>query len=263
MNEIVSVIVPVYKVEKYLRKCVDSILNQSYRELDIILVDDGSPDNCGAICDEYAKKDNRVRVIHKSNGGLSSARNAALDVIKGSWVICVDSDDYVHHDMIKRLYEAAIDASAQISICSHYEEKGEKLLIADRVVDEIRVFDKIAALKKLIEDDDIRSYAWGKLYRAELFDGVRYPDGRNYEDIATTYYLFDKAEKIVKIPDYLYYYLQRPEGISFNKSTASWHKGCHASCIGQEERAEYFRLKGYKELYELSMAKSIDKLVKK
>ncbi|WP_051204844.1 glycosyltransferase [Butyrivibrio sp. VCD2006] len=255
MNEIVSVIVPVYKVEKYLRKCVDSILNQSYRELDIILVNDGSPDDCGAICDEYAEKDYRVRVIHKSNGGLSSARNAALDVIKGSWVICVDSDDYVHHDMIKRLYEAAIDASAQISICSHYEEKGEKLLIADRVVDEIRVFDKHTALKKLIEDDDIRSYAWGKLYRAELFDGVRYPDGRNYEDVATTYYLFDKAEKIVKIPDYLYYYLQRTDGISFNKSTASWHKGCHATCLGQEERTEYFRLKGYSDLYEFSMAK--------
>lgn len=255
MNDLISVIIPVYRVEEYIRKCLDSIVSQTYQELEIILVDDGSPDNCGMICDEYAERDNRVKVIHKSNGGLSSARNAALDVIKGNWVICVDSDDYVHPDMIRRLHEVAVCNSAQISICAHYEERGDKLLITQRVYDDIRIWDKKTALEKLVEDNDIKSYAWGKLYKAELFDGVRYPDGRNYEDIATTYFLFDKADKIVKIPDYLYYYLIRKDSISFNDSPQAWHKGCHASCLGQEERAEYFKSMGYTELYALSMSK--------
>ena len=255
MNDIISVIVPVYKVEKYLNKCLDSILKQSYSDLDIILVDDGSPDNCPRICDEYAEKDSRIRVIHKQNGGLSSARNAALEVLKGDWVICIDSDDYVHPDMIRRLHEAAITYSAQISICSHYEEFENQLLITQMVDDEVKIWDKKVALKKLVEDTELKSYAWGKLYRADLFHNIRYPDGRNYEDIATTYFLFDKAERIVKIPQYLYYYLIRKDSISFNNSTAAWHKGCHASCIGQEERAEYFKNNGYSELYDLSMAK--------
>ena len=255
MRDLVSVIVPVYKVENYIRKCLDSIINQTYRELDIILVDDGSPDNCGKICDEYAENDSRIRVIHKENGGLSSARNAALDVIKGNWVICIDSDDYVHPDMIKRLYEAANANSAQISICAHYEEFEDRLLITQKVEDNTIVWNKDEALRKLVEDSDVKSYAWGKLYRADLFENVRYPDGRNYEDIATTYYLFDKSEKIVKIPDYLYYYFIRNDSISFNNSTAAWHKGCHASCLGQQERAEYFRNKGYEDLYQLAMAK--------
>ncbi len=255
MSETISVIVPVYKVEKYITKCVDSILAQTYHELDVILVDDGSPDDCGRICDEYSEKDNRIRVIHKENGGLSSARNAALDVAKGSWIICVDSDDYIHPDLIRRLYDAVISNSAQISICSHYEVSNDKLLITQKIVDEVIVWDKHTALKKLVEDTDIKSYAWGKLYKRELFDGVRYPNGRNYEDIATTYFLFDKADRIAKIPDFLYYYLIRKDGISYNNSTVSWHKGCHATCLGQEERAEYFKGREYKELYQLAMAK--------
>ncbi|WP_051656611.1 glycosyltransferase [Butyrivibrio sp. AE3004] len=255
MNELISVIVPIYNVENYIEKCLKSIVDQTYRNLEIILIDDESPDKCGIICDEYAKKDNRIKVIHKTNGGLSSARNAALDMITGSWVTCIDSDDYVHPDMIKRLYEAAIKDNAQISICSHYEEFKDKLLIKDRVYDEVKIWDSHTALIKLVEDEEVKNYAWGKLYKAELFEGVRYPDGRNYEDIATTYYLFDKVERIVKIPDYLYFYLIRDGGISFNSSTATWHKGCHATCIGQEERASYFKTKGYEDLYELSMSK--------
>ncbi len=255
MDELISVIVPIYRVENYIRKCIDSIIGQTYTALEIILVDDGSPDNCGIICDEYAESDSRIRVIHKENGGLSSARNTALDVIRGDWIICIDSDDYVHPDMIKRLYNAAINSNSDISICSHYIEKGDKLLITERVEDDIKIWDKHTALYRLVEDREVKNYAWGKLYKAELFDGVRYPEGRNYEDVATTYYLFDKAQKIIKIPDYLYYYLIREDGISFNDSTAAWHKGCHATCLGQEERAAYFLQRGYTDLYELAMAK--------
>ena len=255
MQELVSVIIPVYKVENYIDKCMESVLTQSYENLEILLVDDGSPDNCGRICEDYAAKDSRIRVIHKMNGGLSSARNAALDVMTGEWVVCIDSDDYVHRDYIKKLYEAVVRNDADIAICSHYREKGDTLSITEKISDEEKSYSNLEALKKLIDDDDIKNYAWGKIYRAELFDGVRYPDGRNYEDIATTYYLFDKAKKIVKIPEYLYYYIIRDDSISFNRSPRMWHKGCHASCLGQQERCDYFRKKGYDELFIMAQAK--------
>jgi exopolysaccharide biosynthesis predicted pyruvyltransferase EpsI len=254
MNELVTVIVPVYKVEKYLEKCLDSILGQSYRNLEIILVDDGSLDNCGQICDDYALKDPRIVVIHKANGGLSSARNAALDITKGDWILCVDSDDYIHPRMVEKMLSSTKAYSVDIVICSHYIEKENKLSITDRIIDDVVVMDRMQALDRLVEDKEIKSYAWGKLYRADLFSGVRYPEGRNYEDIATTYYLFDRAQKIIKIPEYLYFYLVRDDSISYNNSAGSWHKGCHASCLGQEERAEYFKKKGYAELYDKAMA---------
>ena len=255
MQELVSVIIPVYKVENYIDKCMETVLSQSYENLEILLVDDGSPDNCGRICEDYAAKDSRVKVIHKMNGGLSSARNAALDVMTGKWVVCIDSDDYVHRDYVKDLYEAAIRHKADIAVGSHYQEKGDQLSITEKIFDEEVCYDRMQALHKLVEDDYIKNYAWGKIYRAELFEGVRYPDGRNYEDIATTYYLFDKSERIVKIPNYLYYYIIRDDSISFNKSRQMWHKGCHASCLGQQERCEYFKKKGYEELYNLAQAR--------
>ncbi len=255
MNELVSVIVPVYRVEKYIKKCVDSVLGQSYENLEVILVDDGSPDSCGSICDEYAKADKRVVVIHKENGGLSSARNAALDIAKGDYVLCVDSDDYIHPDMTQRMLDAAKEYQADIVMSSYFIDSTDKLSITDAISDDVVEMGRMKALDRLVEDAEVKNYAWGKLYRRELFDGVRYPDGRNYEDIATTYLLFDKAQKIIKIPEYLYYYVVRDESISFNNSTASWHAGCHASCLGQEERAEYFLQKGYEALYEKAMAK--------
>ncbi len=256
-SELISVIVPVYKVEKYLDKCVESVFNQTYRNLEILLVDDGSPDRCGQMCDEYAAKDDRVRVIHKKNGGLSSARNAALDVLKGEYVICVDSDDYVHPDMVRKLYENAVKYDAEIVIGSHYMEKGDKLSIRDPFCDEDVVLTGKEALDKLVEDSFIKNYAWCKIYKTELFDGVRYPEGRNYEDIATTYLLFDKAKRVVKIPDFLYYYQIRDNSISYNMSTAGWHKGCHASVLGQIERTGYFKAKGYKNLYNKSLSKLV------
>ena len=117
----ISVIVPVYKVEPYLRKCLDSIVNQTYRNLEIILVDDGSPDNCGAICDEYAAGDGRIRVIHQENGGVSSARNAGLSAVTGEWVGWVDSDDWIEPDMYEYLLKNALEQNADIAVCSHYE----------------------------------------------------------------------------------------------------------------------------------------------
>ncbi len=254
MNDLITVIVPVYKVENYIRRCLDSIVAQSYRNLEVILVDDGSPDNCGKICDEYAERDKRIRVIHKENEGLSKARNDALDACKGDYVLCVDSDDFLHRDMVKRLLDAAHEYDAEVVVGCHYELNKDRLLIKERICDHVISMDKMEALEALIKDEDIKSYAWGKLYKAQLFDGVRYPEGRNYEDVATTYLLFDKAKRVVKIPEYLYFYQQRDDSISFNNSKESWHSGCHASCLGQRERAEYFLEKGYGMLYEKAMA---------
>ena len=257
MGKTVSIIVPVYKVEKYIHQCIDSILAQSYANMEILLVDDGSPDRCGQICDEYKKKDVRINVIHKSNGGLSSARNAALDIASGEYILCIDSDDYIHPDMLQRMCQAMEKNNSDIVVCGHFIQKENKLSISDPFWDQIVTLDKQDALSELVKDNVIRSYAWGKLYKRKLFDEVRYPDGRNYEDIATTYLLFDKAEKIIRIPDFLYYYQIRDESISYNNSAASWHKGCHASVLGQVEREEYFLKKGYTALAILAMSKLV------
>lgn len=257
MSRKISVIVPVYKVENYIRQCVDSILAQSYTDLEILLVDDGSPDHCGEICDQYVQKDNRIKVIHKHNGGLSSARNAALDVATGEYILCVDSDDYIHPDMVRRMYTSMQENHSDIIVCGHYVQRQDKLSIEDPFWDRVISFDREKALEELISDSVIRSYAWGKLYRSSLFQGVRYPDGRNYEDIATTYLLFDKAVKITRIPDLLYYYQMREDSISYNNSTVAWHKGCHASVLGQEERQEYLKKRGYVKLAEAAMAKLV------
>lgn len=123
INTLVSVIVPVYKVEKYLHRCIDSIINQTYKNLEIILVDDGSPDNCGKICDEYAEKDNRIKVIHKSNGGLSSARNAGLDVANGDYVYFVDSDDYIDTKLVEDNLNLAIEHDADMVCFNYFEVK--------------------------------------------------------------------------------------------------------------------------------------------
>ena len=168
MNDLVTVIVPVYKVKNYIDKCIKSILDQSYSNLEILLVDDGSPDECGQICDDYAKKDSRITVIHKENGGLSSARNAALDVAKGDWIMCVDSDDYIHHLMVEKLLAAAKKHGADIVMSSYYLEKGDKISIIDRISDEDIVMDRMQALDRLVADKEIKSYAWGRLYKTSL-----------------------------------------------------------------------------------------------
>ncbi|EGP5489252.1 glycosyltransferase, partial [Enterococcus faecium] len=145
----ISIIVPVYKVEPYLRKCVDSILAQTFTDFEVILVDDGSPDNSGKICDEYASKDSRVRVIHKKNGGLSSARNAGIDVARGKYLGFVDSDDYIEKDMYELLYDNIVKEQADLSICGIYDiYAGKKVKI---LPEEYKVLDKVSAMKIVLE----------------------------------------------------------------------------------------------------------------
>ena len=212
---LISVIIPVYKVEKYVEKCIQSVINQTYENLQIILVDDGSPDNCGKICDEYAKKDHRIEVIHKSNGGLSDARNKGLEIAKGEYIGFVDSDDYIEADMYEVLYNLLKQYNADVSICNFYTVSQGKISIknADNGINE---YNRIEILKEILLDKNIQSYAWNKLYKKELFDEIKYPIGKKYEDIGTTFYLLEKCNKVVVTGKSEYYYINRQDSIVNN-----------------------------------------------
>ena len=222
-QELISVIVPIYNVEKYLKKCIDSIINQTYKNLEIILVDDGSPDNCGKICDEYAKNDKRIKVIHKKNGGLSDARNAGIDIAKGKYIGFVDSDDYIVSDMYEYLYNILIENSSDISICDYeyYYEKNNIIGKSNNVKINETV-DKKEALRRLM-GNSIGNYAWNKLYKRDLFNDVRYPVGKKMEDCGTTYKLFYLSNKITIGNERKYYYLQRDDSI-LHKKNFSFYK---------------------------------------
>ena len=214
-KDLISVIVPVYKVEKYLEKCIESVLKQTYTNLQIILVDDGSPDNCGKICDEYAKKDSRIEVIHKANGGLSDARNVGISKAKGRYIGFVDSDDYIKEDMYEILLNLIKKYDADVSICNLYDVIDGNECIRNKE-NGIREYSRLDILKKVLLDKNIQSYAWNKLYKKELFDEIKYPIRKKYEDIGTTFYLFEKCNKIVVTSEPEYYYLKRADSLVNN-----------------------------------------------
>lgn len=217
MQKLISIIVPVYNVEKYLDKCIDSIINQTYKNIEIILVDDGSTDKSGDICDKAQNKDKRIKVIHKANGGLSDARNAGLRIAKGDLIGFVDSDDYIKEDMFETLYNLIEKHNANISIVSYYELYNEKL-IAVKESKEVEEFNKIEAIKELLIDNKIQSYAWNKLFKKELFKNLEFPVNKNFEDIATTLLLFERADKIVLLQKPEYFYVRREDSIIGKKN---------------------------------------------
>ena len=212
MDSLISIIVPVYNVEKYLEKCINSIINQTYKNLDIILINDGSTDNSGKVCDKFKSKDSRIKVIHKENGGLSDARNAGLKIANGEYIGFVDSDDYIAPDMFETLYNLTQKYNAEISIVSFYEIYNTKT-IGVRDSRQLQQMNKIEAIKELLLDSKIQSYAWNKLFKKNLFENLKFPTDKNFEDIATTLLLFEKANKIVLFEDPKYYYLRRDDSI--------------------------------------------------
>ena len=214
-NDLISIIIPVYKVEKYLEKCIESVLKQTYTNLQIILVDDGSPDNCGKICDEYAKKDSRIEVIHKANGGLSDARNVGISKAKGRYIGFVDSDDYIKENMYEILLNLIKKYDADVSICNLYDVIDGNEYIRNKE-NGIREYSRLDILKEVLLDKNIQSYAWNKLYKKELFDEIKYPIGKKYEDIGTTFYIFEKCNKIVVTSEPEYYYLKRSDSLVNN-----------------------------------------------
>ena len=219
MEELISIIVPVYNVEKYIKKCIDSIVNQTYKNLEIILVDDGSPDNCGKICDEYAEKDKRIKVIHKKNGGLSDARNAGIKIAKGSYIGFVDSDDWIHENMYKEVYKALIEKDADIACCKLIRCKNSIEKISEKFDNKIEEYNQIQYMKKFfkIDSQECVYYAWNKLYKKQVIDENQYPINLTSEDVVGTYKALLKCKKIVEINYPYYYYYYNPNSITLRK----------------------------------------------
>lgn len=211
----ISVIVPVYNVEPYLRQCIDSILAQTYRDFELILVDDGSPDNCGAICDEYARRDSRIRVIHQENGGLSAARNAGIDIATGEYISFVDSDDVILDTYLEMLLNVALTQQADISVCGMmtFADGTTPNLVSCQDVSVDAMSGRDACMSIYRMDGRVPVMAWGKLYRTGLFEGIRYPAGRIHEDDATTPQVLYNADRVAITTAQLYLYRQRAGSI--------------------------------------------------
>lgn len=207
----ISVIVPVYKVEAYLPRCVDSILRQTYQDFELILVDDGSPDRCGMLCDEYAEKDNRIKVIHKKNGGLSDARNAGLSIADGAYFAFVDSDDWVTPDYLEKLLSGLLSTDSDICEC----EKINTFASSELPFVEATqcTYETQDALELLIKDQVFHQYVWNKLYKRECLKEIKFEVGKTNEDEFWTYQVFGNARHVTKISDILYYYFQREDSI--------------------------------------------------
>lgn len=254
----ISVIIPVFNVENYLRQCVDSVLRQTYKNLEIILVDDGSPDRSPQICDEYAKKDKRIKVIHKKNGGLASARNAGIDIAGGDFIGFVDSDDFIAADMYEILLDSMVSCHAQIAVC--YKTNNENKLQVGR--GKILEMDRKNALKKMVLGLEFGSHACDKLFKADVFrQNIRFPEGKTYEDLYTIYRWVNNSEKIVLCRVNKYYYRPNPDSIT----SVSFSKSNMNLIYGLENLGEYFD-KNYRTLLKyqkMALAKSSSALLRK
>lgn len=207
-NPKISIIVPVYNVEKYLDRCIKSILNQTYKDFELILINDGSTDNSGNICDEYKKIDNRIVVIHKKNGGTSSARNDGIDIAKGKYIGFVDSDDYIEENMYYELYNDIKINNSDISICKYIEMDDNTIKHRGNLLK--NSYSKIESLEELYKQNWAEFVVpWNKLYKSELIKEFRYPLGRKYEDAFIIHRLLYKCNKVTCINKNLYYYYQR------------------------------------------------------
>ncbi|MEE3427352.1 MAG: glycosyltransferase [Ruminococcus sp.] len=217
MSGKISVIIPIYKVEAYLDRCVESVINQTYKNLEIILVDDGSPDNCPKMCDEWAKTDNRIVVIHKKNGGLSDARNTGMKVAKGEYISFIDSDDYISLDFFETLLSVTEKEESDIAECGvvkfyedeRFEEYSDDLSVS--------TFETEAGLAGLIDEKPFHQHVWNKLYKTEIVKDIPYAVGKLNEDEFWTYQVFGRAKRVSKINKTMYYYFQRSSSIMGEK----------------------------------------------
>ena len=212
-DPLISVIIPVYKVEKYINRCIDSVINQTYKNLEIILVDDGSPDNCPKICDDYAKKDERIKVIHKENGGLSDARNKGIQQATGKYIGFVDSDDYIDIKMYETLKNTLEKNDADISSCKCVRFHNKLEINQKKYNNRVVVYTQEEYMKKFfkIGIQECVYYAWNKLYKKNIICSDQYPKGLTSEDVVGTYKALLKSKKIVEInyPYYYYFYNER------------------------------------------------------
>ena len=207
---LISVIVPVYKVEPYLDKCISSVVNQTYKNLEIILVDDGSPDNCPTMCDAWAEKDSRIRVLHQRNQGGGAARNAGLDLASGSLIAFVDSDDYIVPDMYAHLY-TLLEQSVDIAECSYVEVVGDDAVFACGY--ETHSYTVQEAMEEHIRDRVFRQLIWNKLYRRHVMDGIRFPTDKKIDDEFFTYRVLGNANALIYSTKVCYAYRQQSESV--------------------------------------------------
>lgn len=214
-DPLISVIIPIYKVEDYLKRCVDSIIEQTYQNLEIILVNDGSPDNCPAICDEYGLKDNRILAIHQKNAGLAEARNSGLDIAKGEFISFVDSDDAVHPQFIESLYKGIVQTNSDLAICGFQVFSKEDEI--NTAFSNVEVSSSIGAeiLNSAYQLENI--VAWNKLYKRQIWQHLRYPKGKYHEDEFVFHLVFHTVNKACKITAPLYYYFRRENSIMSSK----------------------------------------------
>lgn len=228
MKPLVSVIIPVYNISGYIEKCLKSAVSQSYENLEIIVVDDGSTDGSGKICDKIALKDSRLKVYHRKNGGLSEARNFGISKAHGEYVALVDGDDFVKKDFVKAMVIAVEETGAEVVICGFDEFVPREKVLSG----------KETAIKLLVEQENMEIVAWNKLYRRELFDGIEYPVGEKHEDSLTTYKILAKAEKVAYVSKSLYSYVKRPGSIM---NEAKLVERLSARYKAAEEAVKYFR----------------------
>lgn len=232
---LISVIVPVYKVEAYLDKCISSITQQTYSNLEVILVDDGSPDGSGVICDAWAEKDSRIKVIHKENGGGGAARNTALDMASGELIAFVDSDDYIAPEMFRHLYEL-LQQGADIAECGYTVAYDDHARFADTDAAAAE-YSAEAAMAEHIRDTVFRQLIWNKLYRREVVGDVRFPVGTKIDDEFFTYQLLGNAHKLIRSEKICYAYRQQPDSVMHQTPALRRLEGLRA----QQQRLEYLK----------------------
>lgn len=252
MDVLISVVIPVYNVEKFLPKCINCVLKQTYKNLQIILVDDGSTDGCPQLCDRFEQQDNRIEVIHKKNGGLSDARNVGIQHAKGSYLALIDSDDCVSLDYIEYLYNLLSSTDSDLSICQLKKIDENDVCYEDNInhINKNYYIDTTySAMRYLVKEHLIGVEACGKLYKTILFQNIKYPYGRYHEDVFTTYLIIDKCHKVSIGKEKKYYYRQRRNSI-MNQSFSTKHLD---AVIGNIKRCNFINKK-YPDLLDFAKA---------
>lgn len=244
MNSLISIVVPIYNVEKYLSRSIDSIINQTYKNLEIILVDDGSPDNCPKICDEYANHDSRIKVIHKENGGLSDARNAGMKAAMGEYILFVDSDDWIKPRMIEDMHCRIIEDNSDLVSSGVVWVNEDGVEIRNATVSENCVLNTEQAMAELINDRKLKQHVWNKLYKADLIKNIPFDKGKYHEDVFWSYKVIGEAKRISIEKNSYYFYVQRSESIMGEKYSAKRLDALDAMKL----RCEYMK-KNFPKLY--------------
>lgn len=258
--DLVSIVIPVYKVEEYLERCIASTVGQTYQNIEIILIDDGSPDRCPEICDAWARKDSRITVVHQANGGVSSARNAGLKISSGSYVLQLDSDDYIAPNTVATLVSVAKESNADVVICDYLKGSNEDYKFKDEYPDTVELIDGKEAISRIyIDNHNALKYAapWSKLCKRRLYDSILYPDGKIFEDIYTTHKILYFSERIAVLKMPLFYYYQRPNSImneSFNLQKLDYLQAL-------VERTEFFAIHGLSELESIAYDELLHALI--